>query len=95
MMMFFYILLSPLLCWQLCDGNVLYSNIYYVDSGASNLQDLQQLLSSTLMIRREKSQVLTQLPPKQRQKILFELKDSNMKKVSKSFKNTGKVNACM
>jgi len=50
-------------------------------SGASNLEELQQALTSSLMIRREKSQVLTQLPPKQRQKVLFELKDSELKKV--------------
>ncbi|WAR19042.1 ZRAB3-like protein [Mya arenaria] len=37
-------------------------------NGASNLEELQHMLASTLMIRREKSQVLTQLPPKQRQK---------------------------
>ncbi|XP_052770121.1 DNA annealing helicase and endonuclease ZRANB3-like [Mya arenaria] len=49
-------------------------------NGASNLEELQHMLASTLMIRREKSQVLTQLPPKQRQKVLFELKDSDMKK---------------
>ncbi|KAK7104878.1 DNA annealing helicase and endonuclease ZRANB3-like [Littorina saxatilis] len=47
--------------------------------GASNLEELQQRLES-IMIRREKSKVLTQLPPKQRQKILFPLKDSNTKK---------------
>ncbi|XP_060588845.1 DNA annealing helicase and endonuclease ZRANB3-like [Ruditapes philippinarum] len=49
-------------------------------NGASNLEELQQRLSDKLMIRREKSQVLTQLPPKQRQRVLFELKDSDLKK---------------
>ena len=33
------------------------------------------------MIRRLKKDVLTQLPPKQRQKIPFELKDSKIKSV--------------
>ena len=56
-------------------------SIFYL-SGASNLEELQQKLSSTLMIRREKNEVLTQLPPKQRQRVLFELKDSDIKKVS-------------
>ncbi|CAL1546880.1 unnamed protein product [Lymnaea stagnalis] len=48
--------------------------------GASNLEELQQKLTSMLMIRREKSQVLTELPPKQRQRVLFELKESVLKK---------------
>ncbi|KAK3093683.1 hypothetical protein FSP39_018875 [Pinctada imbricata] len=48
--------------------------------GASNLEELQQKLSHTLMIRRCKDQVLTQLPPKQRQRVLFDLKDSDLKK---------------
>ena len=55
---------------------------YVFCSGASNLEELQQKLSSTLMIRREKSEVLTQLPPKQRQRVLFELKDSDIKRVN-------------
>ncbi|XP_059156186.1 DNA annealing helicase and endonuclease ZRANB3-like [Physella acuta] len=55
-------------------------------NGASNLLELQQKLTSLLMIRREKSEVLTELPPKQRQRVLFELKDSPMKKeILKSF----------
>lgn len=57
--------------------DILYLNL----SGASNLLELQQKLTSLLMIRREKSEVLTELPPKQRQRVLFELKDSPMKKV--------------
>ncbi|OWF54351.1 DNA annealing helicase and endonuclease ZRANB3-like isoform X2 [Mizuhopecten yessoensis] len=47
--------------------------------GASNLEELAQRLSSMLMIRRLKSDVLTQLPPKQRQRVLFQLKDSEIK----------------
>ncbi|XP_071080928.1 DNA annealing helicase and endonuclease ZRANB3-like [Haliotis cracherodii] len=48
--------------------------------GASNLEELQEKLSRSVMIRREKRNVLKQLPPKQRQKVLFELKDSSQKK---------------
>jgi len=51
-------------------------------SGAVNLEELQSLLSKSLMIRRLKKDVLTQLPAKQRQKITFHLKDSDVKKAS-------------
>src|SRR5690606_10658667 len=36
-------------------------------SGASNLGELQDRLRSTIMVRRLKSEVLTELPPKRRQ----------------------------
>ncbi|KAK3611454.1 hypothetical protein CHS0354_032734 [Potamilus streckersoni] len=48
--------------------------------GASNLEELQAMLTKKLMIRRAKDEVLTQLPPKQRQKVLFDLKESEIKK---------------
>lgn len=38
-------------------------------SGASNLQELQERLRSTIMVRRLKEEVLTELPPKRRQVI--------------------------
>lgn len=38
-------------------------------TGASNLEELQEQLRSTIMVRRLKSQVLTELPPKTRQVI--------------------------
>ncbi|KAL3874854.1 hypothetical protein ACJMK2_037814 [Sinanodonta woodiana] len=54
--------------------------------GASNLEELQAMLTKKLMIRRAKDEVLTQLPPKQRQKVLFDLKDSDIKKeIRKTF----------
>ncbi len=46
------------------------------------MQELQQKLSDQVMIRRLKENVLTQLPPKQRQKIAFPLKESKLKEVS-------------
>lgn len=49
-------------------------------TGASNLEELQDRLRSTIMVRRLKSEVLTELPPKRRQVIELE-PDSATKKV--------------
>lgn len=54
---------------------------FIYDSGACNLEELQKKLREVLMIRRMKEDVLTQLPAKQRQQILFQLKDSQVSKV--------------
>ncbi|XP_033126566.1 DNA annealing helicase and endonuclease ZRANB3-like [Anneissia japonica] len=48
-------------------------------SGASNLEELHSKLKSSVLIRREKKDVLHQLPPKQRQKVPFDLADSTQK----------------
>ncbi|XP_071943275.1 DNA annealing helicase and endonuclease ZRANB3-like [Antedon mediterranea] len=48
-------------------------------SGASNLEELHNKLKSTVLIRREKKNVLHQLPPKQRQKVPFDLADSDQR----------------
>lgn len=42
-------------------------------SGASNLEELQDRLRGTIMVRRLKADVLTELPPKRRQLIQFEV----------------------
>ena len=39
------------------------------DAGASNLAELNRVLSSTVMVRRLKNEVLDQLPPKRRQHV--------------------------
>jgi hypothetical protein len=39
----------------------------WVDTGATNLEELQDRLRSTIMVRRLKKDVLTELPPKRRQ----------------------------
>uniref|UniRef100_A0A3P8TGA3 Zinc finger RANBP2-type containing 3 n=1 Tax=Amphiprion percula TaxID=161767 RepID=A0A3P8TGA3_AMPPE len=52
--------------------------------GASNLKELHQRLSQ-IMIRRLKAEVLSQLPPKIRQRIPFELPKEAVKEASASF----------
>ncbi|XP_067348920.1 DNA annealing helicase and endonuclease ZRANB3 isoform X1 [Channa argus] len=52
--------------------------------GASNLEELHQKLSQ-IMIRRLKAEVLTQLPPKIRQRIPFDLPKEAAKEASASF----------
>ncbi|XP_072226584.1 DNA annealing helicase and endonuclease ZRANB3 [Leuresthes tenuis] len=52
--------------------------------GASNLEELHQRLSQ-IMIRRLKAEVLTQLPPKIRQRIPFDLPKDAAKEASASF----------
>ncbi|NXE91444.1 ZRAB3 endonuclease, partial [Menura novaehollandiae] len=52
--------------------------------GASNLEELHQLLSE-IMIRRLKSDVLTQLPPKVRQRIPFDLPQAAAKNLNAVF----------
>ncbi|NXL04800.1 ZRAB3 endonuclease, partial [Mesembrinibis cayennensis] len=52
--------------------------------GASNLEQLHQLLSE-IMIRRLKNDVLTQLPPKVRQRIPFDLPQAAAKNLNTTF----------
>ncbi|MEQ2219037.1 Swi SNF matrix associated, actin dependent regulator of chromatin, partial [Xenoophorus captivus] len=52
--------------------------------GASNLEELHQRLSQ-IMIRRLKAEVLSQLPPKIRQRIPFDLPKEAAKEASASF----------
>eukprot|EP00794_Sanderia_malayensis_P012105 gene12105-13356_t len=62
-------------------------------SGASNLQELHDVLKSNLMIRRLKKDVLTQLPAKRRQRIRFEITGNsrNNKELEKSSDEFKKV----
>ena len=54
-------------------------------SGNSNIKELHVLLSNTVMIRRLKSDVLTQLPPKLRQKIEIQVSVEHCKKIRKIY----------
>ncbi|XP_075386185.1 DNA annealing helicase and endonuclease ZRANB3 isoform X1 [Tenrec ecaudatus] len=58
--------------------------------GASNLKELHQLLSD-IMIRRLKNEVLTQLPPKIRQRIPFDLPAASAKELNSSFEEWEKL----
>ncbi|XP_059136826.1 DNA annealing helicase and endonuclease ZRANB3 [Peromyscus eremicus] len=58
--------------------------------GASNLGELHQLLSD-MMIRRLKSEVLSQLPPKVRQRIPFDLPPAAVKELNASFEEWQKL----
>ncbi|XP_024895343.1 DNA annealing helicase and endonuclease ZRANB3 isoform X2 [Pteropus alecto] len=58
--------------------------------GASNLSELHQLLSD-IMIRRLKTEVLTQLPPKIRQRIPFDLPSAAAKELNTSFEEWEKL----
>lgn len=53
------------------------------DNGASNLDELQQRLRSSVMIRRKKSEVFKELPPKTRQ--IIEIKDDASVKKETNF----------
>jgi len=52
-------------------------------NGASNLPELQDRLRARIMVRRLKSEVMTELPPKQRQVIVLPSKSSVMKREKK------------
>ncbi|XP_036057883.1 DNA annealing helicase and endonuclease ZRANB3 [Onychomys torridus] len=58
--------------------------------GASNLGELHQLLSD-MMIRRLKSEVLSQLPPKVRQRIPFDLPPAAVKELNAGFEEWQKL----
>ncbi|KAL8183241.1 UNVERIFIED_CONTAM: Swi SNF matrix associated, actin dependent regulator of chromatin [Gekko kuhli] len=58
--------------------------------GASNLDELHNLLSN-IMIRRLKKEVLTQLPPKIRQRIPFDLPQTAAKELNASFEEWEKL----
>lgn len=52
-------------------------------SGSSNTRELNYILSSSVMLRRLKADVLSQLPPKRRQLIEVEVDTKYLKQVKK------------
>ncbi|XP_016061742.1 PREDICTED: DNA annealing helicase and endonuclease ZRANB3 [Miniopterus natalensis] len=75
-----------------CDAHVRYfgKRPQWDCRGASNLNELHQLLSD-IMIRRLKTEVLTQLPPKIRQRIPFDLPPAAAKELNTSFEEWEKL----
>ncbi|XP_051126578.1 uncharacterized protein LOC127248338 isoform X1 [Andrographis paniculata] len=59
--------------------------IFGVYQGASNHEELHNLMKATLMIRRLKKDVLSELPVKRRQQVFLELGDAEMKQVNALF----------
>ncbi|KAF8017668.1 hypothetical protein BT93_H2767 [Corymbia citriodora subsp. variegata] len=57
-----------------------------VYQGSSNHEELHNLMKATVMIRRLKREVLTQLPVKRRQQVFLDLADKDMKKINALFR---------
>ncbi|XP_050219877.1 uncharacterized protein LOC126670238 isoform X2 [Mercurialis annua] len=66
--------------------------------GASNHDELHNLMKATLMIRRLKRDVLSELPVKRRQQVFLELAEKDMRKINALFRELeivkGKIKAC-
>ncbi|XP_027691539.1 DNA annealing helicase and endonuclease ZRANB3 isoform X6 [Vombatus ursinus] len=75
-----------------CNAHVRYfgKRAQWDSRGASNLGELHQLLSN-IMIRRLKTEVLTQLPPKIRQRVPFDLPSAAAKELNTSFEEWEKL----
>ncbi|CAG9328542.1 unnamed protein product [Blepharisma stoltei] len=66
-----------------CDPKIIFKRMDY--SGASHMRELHVLISNTIMIRRLKSDVLSQLPEKIRQKVEIPVVHEHCQKIKKSF----------
>lgn len=66
-----------------CDPKILFTHTDY--SGASNIKELHTLLSNTVMIRRLKSDVLTELPAKLRQKVEIPVVNEHCRSIKKLY----------
>ncbi|KAK9080077.1 hypothetical protein SSX86_001752 [Deinandra increscens subsp. villosa] len=76
-----------------CQGGV-----FGMYQGASNHEELHNLIKATVMIRRLKKDVLSELPVKRRQQIFLDLADKDMKQINALFSELevikSKVKAC-
>ncbi|KAI3459786.1 hypothetical protein Pfo_016449 [Paulownia fortunei] len=60
--------------------------IFGVYQGASNHEELHNLMKATLMIRRLKKDVLSELPVKRRQQVFLELREEEMRQINALFR---------
>lgn len=61
--------------------------------GASNHEELHNLMKATTMIRRLKKDVLSELPVKRRQQVFLDLADKDMKQINALFRELERVKA--
>ncbi|KAG4932226.1 hypothetical protein JHK87_046228 [Glycine soja] len=71
-----------------CKGGV-----FGVYQGASNHEELHNLIKATVMIRRLKKDVLSQLPVKRRQQVFLDLENKDMKQINALFRELEMVKA--
>ncbi|XP_057476125.1 uncharacterized protein LOC130764093 isoform X2 [Actinidia eriantha] len=60
--------------------------IFGVYQGASNHEELHHLMKTTVMIRRLKKDVLSELPVKRRQQVFFDLEEKDMRQINALFR---------
>ncbi|KAH9684205.1 chromatin remodeling factor18 [Citrus sinensis] len=76
-----------------CKGGV-----FGIYQGASNHEELHNLMKATMMIRRLKKDVLAQLPVKRRQQVFLDVAEKDMKQINALFRELevvkGKIKAC-
>ncbi|GMY28050.1 SWI/SNF-related matrix-associated actin-dependent regulator of chromatin subfamily A-like protein 1 [Fagus crenata] len=72
--------------------------IFGIYQGASNHEELHNLMKATVMIRRLKKDVLSELPVKRRQQVFLDLAEKDMKQINALFRELevikGKIKAC-
>ncbi|KAK7388093.1 hypothetical protein VNO78_22898 [Psophocarpus tetragonolobus] len=61
--------------------------------GASNHEELHNLMKATVLIRRLKNEVLSELPVKRRQQVFLDLADKDMKQINALFRELEMVKA--
>jgi hypothetical protein len=69
------------------------TNFGFEDKGASNLHELNYLLTRTVMLRRLKDEVLTDLPPKVREHVYVTIEDKYRSELQRGLKNIGEFSS--